>query len=80
MGNIKRILPLKGNVHVKVGQNITSDTIVASTNLPGNVQMVKLSNILNIEPKDVEKTLKVKALTILNYTNKLIPKNLKIEN
>ena len=50
----KRILPLKGNVHVKIGQNITSDTIVASTNLPGNVQMVKLSNILNIEPKDVE--------------------------
>ena len=30
----KRILPLKGNVHVKVGQNITPDTIVASTNLP----------------------------------------------
>ena len=56
----KRILPLKGNVHVKVGQIITSDTIVASTNLPGNVQMVKLSNILNIEPKDVENTLKVK--------------------
>lgn len=56
----KRILPLKGNVHVKVGQAINSDTIIASTNLPGNVQMVKLSNILNIEPKDVESALKVR--------------------
>ena len=49
----KRILPLKGDVHVEVGQNIKPDTIVASTNLPGNIQMVKLSNILNIEPRDV---------------------------
>ena len=56
----KRILPLKGNLHVKIGQNITPDTIVASTNLPGNVQMVKLSNILNIDPKDVENALKVR--------------------
>ena len=56
----KRILPLKGNVHVKIGQDITPDTIVASTNLPGNVQMVKLSNILNIEPKNVENALKVR--------------------
>ena len=56
----KRILPLRGNVHVKLGQSITPDTIVASTNLPGNVQMVKLSNILNIEPKDVENALKVR--------------------
>ena len=58
----KRILPLKGNVHVKIGQNISSDTIVASTNLPGNVQMVKLSNILNIEPKDVEKVFMRKVI------------------
>ena len=48
-----RILPLKGDVHVNVGDIIQPDTIVASTNLPGNVQMVKLSNILNIDPKDV---------------------------
>ena len=56
----KRILPLKGDVHVEVGQNIKPDTIVASTNLPGNIQMVKLSNILNIEPRDVENALKVR--------------------
>ena len=56
----KRILPLKGDVHVDVGQYIKPDTVVASTNLPGNIQMVKLSNILNIEPKDVENALKVR--------------------
>ena len=56
----KRILPLKGDVHVEVGQAIKPDTIVASTNLPGNIQMVKLSNILNIEPRDVENALKVR--------------------
>ena len=56
----KRILPLKGDVHVNVGDVIQPDTIVASTNLPGNVQMVKLSNILNIDPKDVGNVLRVK--------------------
>ena len=47
-------------MHIKLGQDITPNMVVASTNLPGNVQMVKLSNILNIEPKDVENALKVK--------------------
>ena len=56
----KRILPLKGDVHVNVGDDIQPDTIVASTNLPGNVQMVKLSNALNIDPKDVGNVLKLK--------------------
>ena len=56
----KRILPLKGDVHVNIGDVIQPDTIVASTNLPGNVQMVKLSNILNIDPKDIGNVLKLK--------------------
>ena len=56
----ERILPLKGEVLVKDGDLLNPDTIVASTNLPGNVQMLKVSNILNIDPKDVEDALKVK--------------------
>mgnify|MGYP001228880332 FL=1 len=56
----ERILPLKGDVLVKVGDQLTPDTIVASTNLPGNVQMLKVSNILNIDPKDVVDALQVK--------------------
>ena len=56
----ERILPLKGDVLVKSGDQLTPDTIVASTNLPGNVQMLKVSNILNIDPKDVVESLQVK--------------------
>ena len=56
----ERILPLKGDVLVKTGDQLTPDTIVASTNLPGNVQMLKVSNILNIDPKDVVEALQVK--------------------
>ena len=56
----QRILALKGDVLVKAGDSLNPDTIVASTNLPGNVQMLKVSNILNIDPKDVVEALKVK--------------------
>ena len=56
----ERILPLKGNVLVKSGDQLSPDTIVASTNLPGNVQMLKVSNIINIDPKDVVEALQVK--------------------
>ena len=44
---------------MKSGDQLTPDTIVASTNLPGNVQMLKVSNILNIDPKDVVEALQV---------------------
>ena len=56
----ERILPLKGKVLVKKGDKVTPDTIVASTNLPGNVQMLKVNNLLNIEHQDVKNCLNVK--------------------
>ena len=56
----ERILPLKGKVHVKKGDKLSPDTVVASTNLPGNIQMLKVNNILNIEPRDVVDCLVVK--------------------
>ena len=55
----ERILPLKGDVLVNSGDTLNPDTVVASTNLPGNVQMLKVSNILNIDPKDVVEALQV---------------------
>ena len=39
----ERILPLKGKVLVEKGDTLAPDTIVASTNLPGNVQMLKVN-------------------------------------
>ena len=56
----ERILPLKGKVLVKKDDNLSPDTVVASTNLPGNVQMLKVNNILNIEPRDVVDCLIIK--------------------
>ena len=49
----KRQLPLKGIVHLKVGDRVKPDNIVASTELPGNVQMLNIANKLNIEPENV---------------------------
>ncbi|MBC8377344.1 MAG: hypothetical protein H8E26_14995 [FCB group bacterium] len=49
-----RILPLKGEVIVEAGASVTPDDIVARTHLPGNVQMLNVGNILNIDPTDVE--------------------------
>ena len=49
----KRQLPMKGNVHMKIGDVVKSDEIVASTELPGNVQMLNVANKLNIEPENV---------------------------
>lgn len=48
-----RLLPLKGQVVVEKDQMVSPDTIVARTELPGNVQMVNVAGNLNIEPADV---------------------------
>ena len=48
-----RRLPIKGEVTKNVGDILEPNDIVATTDLPGNVQMVKVANILNIGPADV---------------------------
>ena len=45
----ERRLPLKGNVHVNIDDTVSSDTVVASTEIPGNVQMINIANQLNID-------------------------------
>ena len=45
----ERLLPLKGNVHVKKNDIVNSDTIIASTEIPGNVRMINIVNELNID-------------------------------
>ncbi len=49
----KRILPLKGEVLVKVGDEVKPDTVVARTLLPGNVEPINVANILGIPPEDI---------------------------
>src|SRR5882672_6537357 len=50
----ERKLPLPGDVLVTVGQKVTADTIVARTELPGNVQTVNAANLLGVLPEDVQ--------------------------
>ena len=49
----ERKLPLAGDVLVKVGQKVEAETVVARTELPGNVQTVNAANILGVLPEDV---------------------------
>ena len=55
-----RRLPIKGEVNKKKGDQVQADDIVAKTNLPGNVQMVKVANRLNISPADIQDVLMIK--------------------
>ena len=50
---ITRLLPMKGSVNYNVGDTVESDDIIASTELPGNVQMMNIANKLNVEPENV---------------------------
>ena len=49
----KRILPLSGELHVEKDDLVKSDQIVASAKIPGNVQMINVSNKLNIDPNQI---------------------------
>ena len=54
-----RRLPIKGEVRKNVGDSVSPDDIVAKTNLPGNVQIIKVASQLNIGPADILEALKV---------------------
>src|SRR5690606_40828323 len=49
-----RRLPLKGKVLVEKGAVVTEDTVVARTELPGNVQAVKAASLLGVHQQDLE--------------------------
>lgn len=50
----RRILPLKGEVLVNVGDKVQPDTVIAQTFLPGNVDPINVSNKLGMPPEDIE--------------------------
>ncbi|MGH7730828.1 MAG: hypothetical protein ACRENJ_06190 [Candidatus Eiseniibacteriota bacterium] len=55
----ERRLPLKGDVLVTVGDAVAADTVVARTELPGNVQTVNLAARLALDPARVPDSLTV---------------------
>ena len=48
-----RKLPLKGQVLVKKGDKVTAETVVASTDLPGNVYPLNVANLLGCEAREI---------------------------
>lgn len=49
----ERILPLKGDVLVELGQQVSADDIVAKTELPGPVKTINVVNLLGIEASQI---------------------------
>lgn len=48
-----RRLPLRGEVLVKEGDEVTHDAIVARTDIPGDAMLVNVANMLGVEASDV---------------------------
>lgn len=57
----QRILPLKGDVIVKVGDRVKPDDVVARTMLPGQVVPINVANRLGIPPEDIDSVMKKKV-------------------
>ncbi len=49
----ERRLPLQGEVLVQVGDIVTAEDVIAKTDLPGNVQLLNIANVLSIPPADI---------------------------
>ena len=45
---------MKGKVLVEIGDEVSTGDVVASTEIPGNVQMMNAANQLNIEPENIK--------------------------
>ena len=54
-----RLLPLKGKVLISKGDKVKPETVVASTEIPGNVHMVNISNELNVAPEEIHNVVNV---------------------
>ncbi len=50
----ERRLPLEGEVLVGVGDYVRADEVVAKADLPGNVQLVNIANLLSVPASDVD--------------------------
>ena len=57
---IRRVLPIQGEVLVKVGDVVGPSDIVAQTFMPGDVEPVNLANLLSLPPSDVPECMHVK--------------------
>ncbi len=49
----ERRLPLEGEVLVEIGATVEAEDIVAKADLPGNVQLLNVANLLSVPPEEV---------------------------
>ena len=49
----ERRLPLTGETLVEKGQEVSAESVVARTELPGNVKMLNIANVLGLPPSDI---------------------------
>ncbi|MEW6543584.1 MAG: hypothetical protein AB1411_08225 [Nitrospirota bacterium] len=49
----KRLLPIPGTVTAQVGQDVSSETVVARTELAGKVHVVNVANLLGAAPDEI---------------------------
>ncbi len=54
----ERRLPIHGEVLVSQGDEVTSDTVVARTHLPGNVQLINVASRLGLPAEDLPTVMK----------------------
>ena len=49
----ERRLPLEGEVLVETGTTVDAEDVIAKADLPGNVQLVNVANLLSVPPEEV---------------------------
>jgi len=55
----ERRLPVEGVTHVKKGERVRSDRILASAQLPGKAEMVNIAGALGVSPGEIDRCLLV---------------------
>jgi hypothetical protein len=50
---VRRLLPIPGEVLVKVGDEVGAEDVVAETFMPGDITPVNIANLLSLPPADV---------------------------
>src|SRR5580704_6061178 len=54
---VRRVLPIQGDVLVKMGDRVDAEQIVAQTFMPGDVTPLNLANVLSVAAAEVKGTL-----------------------
>lgn len=49
----ERRLPLEGEVLVEIGATVEAEDVIAKADLPGNVQLLNVANLLSVPPEEV---------------------------